>query len=261
MIVVDGKLADLLFLGLIFVAVYLLMKSAWIPSIRRIVAFEAIEEAIGRAEETGRPVHLTPGTGSLNAMESGPGLIAGLAIIGYAAGVCVKLDTPFLLSIGSSDAIALVDHLMKQAFELEGKPEAYDPRLVNYFPGRDTIGHSLAFTNSVQGLIAREKPAANIMVGPFYGEQIALCEIAARQGAIQICGTQSITQMSVFAAISDYVVIGEEIFAAGAYVSKDPVQLKTMAVEDYSKFLAAILIMLGVIFKMLGVNLSAILGV
>lgn len=259
--IVAGKLADLIFLGLIFAAVYVLMKRAWIPSVRRIAAFDAIEEAIGRAEETGRPVHLTPGTGSLNAMESGPGLIAGLATMSYAAGICIKLDTPFLLSIGSSDAIALVDQLMKQAYTLEGKIEAYDPSIVNYFPGRDTIGHSLAFTNSVQGLIAREKPAANIMVGPFYGEQIALCEIAARQGAIQICGTQSITQLAVFAAVSDFVVIGEEIFAAGAYVSKDPIQLKTIAVGDYSKFLAAFLIVLGVICKMLGIDLSPILGV
>lgn len=259
--IVAGKIADLVFLGMIFVAVYALMKSAWIPSIRRVPAFDAIEEAIGRAEETGRPVHLTPGTGSLNAMESGPGLIAGLATIRYAVGICVRLNTPFLLSIGSSDAIALVDQLMRQTFALEGRPEDYDPSIVNYFPGRDTIGHSLAFTNSVQGLIARAKPAANIMVGPFYGEQIALCEIAARQGAIQICGTQSITQMAVFAAVSDFVVIGEEIFAAGAYVSKDPVQLKTIAVGDYSKFLAAILIMLGVICKILGVDLSIILGV
>jgi hypothetical protein len=244
-----------------FAVVYALMRSKWTPTIRRIAAFDAIKEAVGRAVEMGRPVHMTPGTGSLNAMESGPGLVAGLATIGYVAEICAGLKTPFIISIGSSDAIALTDQLVRQAFLSAGRSQEYDPSIVRYYPGRDTIGSSLAFTNSVQGLIASEKPAANIMVGPFYGEQIALCEIAARQGSIQIGGTQSVTQISVFAATTDYMIIGEEIFAAGAYVTRDPTQLKMIAGADFAKIVAVVLIALGAILKMLGIDILPIFGV
>jgi hypothetical protein len=260
-VIVKGRIVDLIVLVLMFAVTYALMKSKWVPSIRKISAFDGIKEAIGRAVEMGRPVHMTPGTGSLNAMESGPGLIAGLATIGYAAEVCVSLKTRFIISLGSSDAIALADALLRQAFLSAGRPEEYDASIIRYYPGRDTIGSSLAFTNSVQGLIAREKPVANIMIGPFYGEQIALCEVAARQGAIQIGGTQSITQISIFAAMTDYAVIGEEIFAAGAYVSKDPIQLKMIAGGDFAKIAAVALIILGIVLKMLGVNLLPLLQV
>jgi hypothetical protein len=140
-------------------------------------------------------------------------------------------------------------------------PEEYDASVIRYFPGRDTIGSSLAFTNSVQGLMAREKPAANLMVGPFYGEQLALCEVAAREGAIQIGGTQSTTQISIFAALTDYHIIGEEIFAVGAYVSKDPTQAKMIIAEDVAKIIAIALIGLNALLIMLGLKILPLLQV
>jgi len=258
---IQGRLVPFIGLVVISLVTYILTKMEWTPTIRKIPAFDAIEEAIGRATELGRPVHITPGTGSLNTQSTGPSLLAGLATVSYTAGICAKLDTPLLVSIGSSDAIALTQSLIKQAYMLEGNPEGYDDNIIHYFPGRDTGVYTLAFTNSVMGLMSREKPAANIMIGPFYGEQIALCEIAAREGAITIGGTQAITQMAVFAAISDYVVIGEEIFAAGAYISQDPIQLKTIAGGDFGKVSAIGLIILGVLLKMIGFDLSSLFGV
>jgi hypothetical protein len=256
--IVSGKFWDLIFLLVICGVTYLLMRSTWVPRIRRIPAFDAIEEAIGRATELGKPVHLCPGTGSLNNVESGPALIAGFAVLSYAVGICARLDTRPVIAIGSSDALALVETLVRQAYQAQGKLQNYDPNVINYFPGRDTIGNSLAFTNSTTGLIARTHPATNIMIGPFYGEQIALCEVAAREEAIQICGTQSLTQTSVMAAVSDYFIVAEEIFAAGAYVTQDPIQLKSIAGGDFAKAVAITLIIIGVILELLGNSITGI---
>lgn len=256
--IVSGKVMDLVFLVLLCVATYILMRMDWTPTIRKIAAFDAIEEAIGRAVELGRPVHLTPGTGSLTNIESGPGLLAGLAVVEFAAKKCIELEQPFMISIGSSDAIALTEQLIKQAYQVVGKGDEFNPDVIRYYPGRDTIGNSLAFTNSVQGILSRHKPATNIMVGPFYGEQIALGEVAARGGAIQICGTQSLTQTSVMAAISDYILIGEDIFAAGAYVSQDPVQIKALVGGDIGKLIAIVLIIIGVIAEILGFSIKGV---
>ena len=167
-LIVSGRIFPFIALVAISLTTYILTKMEWTPTLRKIPAFDAIEEAIGRAMELGRPVHMTPGTGSLNTQSTGPALIAGLTTVSYAAQLCAKLGAPMIISIGSSDAIALTQSLIKQAYMLGGNPEGYDEDMIHYFPGRDTGVYTLAFTNSVIGLISREKPAANIMVGPFF---------------------------------------------------------------------------------------------
>jgi hypothetical protein len=98
----------------------------------------------------------------------------------------------------------------------------------------------------------RELPAANIYMGSFYAESLLLAETGARTGAIQIAGTDKVTQLPFFVCACDYTLLGEELFAASAYLGREPIQLATVITQDWAKALAAAAIVGALVLSALG---------
>ena len=95
------------------------------------------------------------------------------------------------------------------------------------------------------GFITREKVAANIMIGAFWAESLLIAEAGASVGAIQVAGTANLHQIPFFVAACDYTLIGEELFAGGAYLSQDKMELGSIAAQDYLKIVSIGLVILG----------------
>jgi hypothetical protein len=72
-------------------------------------------------------------------------------------------------------------------------------------------------------------------MGYFMAESLLLAEVGATTGAIQIAGTEQESQLPFFFTSCDYTLIGEELYAAGAYLSKEPMLLSTLKVQDFGK--------------------------
>ena len=90
----------------------------------------------------------------------------------------------------------------------------------------------------------REKPAANFYMGSYFAESLLLTETGAGTGAIQIAGTDSDHQLPFFVTTCDYTLIGEELYAASAYLSREPVLVGTLRGQDIGKaFIMAVLIL------------------
>jgi hypothetical protein len=98
----------------------------------------------------------------------------------------------------------------------------------------------------------REQPAANILVGAFWAESLIFAEVGAIAGAIQISGTANTHQIPFFVAACDYCLIGEELYAASAYLSKEPVLLASLVAQDWGKMVGVVLIVLGTIMVSVG---------
>jgi hypothetical protein len=103
------------------------------------------------------------------------------------------------------------------------------------------------------GVIAREKAVSHTMIGAFGGETLAIVSAAAEAGCFQIggCGRNT-TQMPWFVALCDYSIIGEEVYAIGAYLSQDPTHLGQLAGQDMGKILTIVLMLLGLVFYAAG---------
>jgi hypothetical protein len=91
------------------------------------------------------------------------------------------------------------------------------------------------------------RPAACFYFGQFYAESLFLAETGNSIGALQIAGTAETTQLPFFVAACDYTLIGEEFFAASAYLSGEPDQLGAVKGQDFGKLVAAGLILIGVV--------------
>ena len=115
---------------------------------------------------------------------------------------------------------------------------------------------TLETVSTVDGIMLREKPAANFFMGSYFAESLLLTETGASTGAIQIAGTDSDHQLPFFVTTCDYTLIGEELYAASAYLSREPVLVGTLRGQDIGKALIMGALILGTCLATLGVLLD-----
>ncbi len=216
--------------------------------VRRIPGLNAIEEAIGRATEMGRPVLYVPGIDDLNNIQT----IASMVILGDVARMTASYETPIVVPVCRPFVVPVAEEAVKQGFLNAGRPELYNPDNVRYLSDEQ-----FAFTAGVNGIMLRERTAANIYMGSFFAESLILAETGFSTGAIQVAGTANIHQLPFFVAACDYALIGEELFAASAYLSKEPKLLGTLKASDLAKVIIMILLILGCIAESLGLTAFA----
>src|SRR6185503_19341234 len=109
-----------------------------------------------------------------------------------------------------------------------------------------------AYVAAVNGMMLRERPAANLLLGAFFVESLLLAETGHSIGAIQIAGTANVHQMPFFVVACDYTLIGEEYYAASALLSNDALLLGSLKAADTVKLVLIIVIALGCILSSFG---------
>lgn len=204
--------------------------------IRRIAGLNAIDEAVGRATELGKKVLYIPGIQSMDENQT----IASLAVLGHVAGLTAKYATE--LEVPNKDPLtfAAARETVREAYLEAGRPDLYTESMVNY-----VTYDQFAYTATVSGKMMRERPAANFLIGSFYAESLLLAEAGQASGAIQIAGTAEVAQLPFFVCSCDYTLIGEELYAAGAYLSREPTMLGSIKGQDMVKAVVAVTIVLG----------------
>jgi len=239
---VEGTVADfavVLVLGiLIWVMVSRARTGRQIPEIKKLAGLEAIDEAIGRATEMGRPVSFIPGILSID----NPQTLAALGVASHVSRQCARYDTRFLCMTCDPLPYAVIEEIARQSYLEEGRPDAFNPDDIRFYSWEQ-----FAFTAACIDTFERERPAANIMIGGFYAESLILVETGSFQGMIQIGGTAHTHQLPFFVAACDYALIGEEIYAASAYMSKEPVMYGTVVGQDLLKMIVWAVILIGAI--------------
>ena len=200
--------------------------------LRRIPGLEAVEEAVGRATEMGRPVLYLTGSGELNGSGDPSNLstIAATVILGEVSKRVASYGAELRVPHRSAIVMAICQEMVKEAYLTAGRPDAYTEE-TNFFITQDQF----AYTAAVDGIMLRDKPAANIFMGYYYAESLLLAETGASTGAIQIAGTDADHQLPFFITTCDYTLIGEELYAASAYLSREPALVGTLRSQDLGK--------------------------
>ena len=120
--------------------------------------------------------------------------------------------------------------IARESYTMEGRPDLFQDDMVHYL-----TDDQFAYAAGVNGIMVREKPAACLYMGKFYAESLILAETGNSIGAIQIAGTASQAQIPFFVTACDYTLIGEEFFAASAYLSQKPELLGGLKGQDMLK--------------------------
>lgn len=203
--------------------------------IRKIPGLSALDEAVGRATEMGRPMLFSPGLSGLSII----GLQA-LAIMSHIIKRAAKYGTRVIVPNADPLLYTVAQEVAKDSYTTEGAPEQYNPDDVRYLSD-----NQFAWASGVVGTLHREKVATAFYFGYYAAEALILAENGQMVGAIQIAGTPSTTQVPFFLATCDYTIIGDEYYAASAYLSKEPTLLGSLVGQDYGKLIIIALILLG----------------
>lgn len=230
------RLLAVLSAALILVAIHR-AKRGRAPQVRRIPGVDAIDEALGRATEMGRPVIFSPGIGRLDNMMT----IAALSVLKYVAQRCVSFWIRVIVPIFEPVVLSAAGDILREAYRTAGVPERFDPSDVQ-FHSKDESAYAMGVT----GIMRTERAAAGFYFGSFGYESLLIAEAGNKEGIIQVAATADFFQIPFFICACDYVLIGEELYAAGAYLSRDPVQTGTLAGQDAFKQVLLALIAIGV---------------
>jgi hypothetical protein len=204
--------------------------------IRPLAGIEAVDEAIGRATEMGKPILYILGLGSADMIAT----IASFTILSRVAKKTAEYQTPILIPCCDPIVMAVAQETVRAAYLEAGRPDDYKQENIYYLTSMQ-----FAYVAGVNGIMIREKPATNFYLGKFYAESLLLAETGSLAGSIQISGTDEIAQIPFFVAATDYTLIGEELYAASAYLGREPVLLGTLKGQDWAKALVMIFLILG----------------
>jgi len=205
--------------------------------VRKIGGLEALDEAVGRATEMGRPILFIPGILDMDDVQT----LAAITILGNVSRVIADYDSKINMPVSRSLVMTSARETIKESYLSAGRPDAYNEDMVQYI-----TDEQFGYVAAVNGIMVRDKPATCLYLGAFFAESLILAETGNSIGAIQIAGTARPGQLPFFIAACDYTLIGEELFAASAYLSEDPKQLGSLKGQDIGKLVAMAAIILGV---------------
>lgn len=211
--------------------------------IRKIPGLDAVDDAVGRATEMGRPVLFIPGIETVSEV----GTLAALTILGHVAKRVAQHGTRLDVPVADPIVMTTAQEIVRQSYTEVGKLDYYDPSRISYLT-YDQFG----YTAGVDGMMVRDRPEAVFLVGTFYAESLIMAETGHSIGAIQIAGTKETSQLPFFVAACDYTLIGEEIFAASSYLSREPVMLGSLKGQDMAKLWIVCFIVAAVVVGSIG---------
>lgn len=204
--------------------------------IRKIAGLEAVDEAVGRATEMGRPILFVPGIQDMNQIQT----VAGITILARIGRTAAEYDAKIEVPTARSLVMTAARETLESSYLAAGRPDAYHEDM-SYYVTDEQFGYVAYLT----GYMVRKKPAACFYLGAFFAESLMLAETGNSIGAIQVAGTAEPAQLPFFVAACDYTLIGEEFFAASAYLSGEPEQLGTLKGQDAGKIIGALLLVFG----------------
>jgi hypothetical protein len=241
-----GKLPTLCFVLAFFiftVAFVELAKKGTDLYVRPLSGIEAVDDAIGRATEMGRPILYLLGIGTATEVAT----IASFSILGRVAKRVAEYQTPIIVPCYDPIVMAVAQEVVKSSYLDAARVDDYKQDSVFF-----VTNYQFAYVAAVNGIMLRERPATNIYMGKFMAESLLLAETGTLAGSIQIAGTDEIAQIPFFIVSCDYTLIGEELYAASAYLGREPVLLGSLKAQDLAKALVMLIALIGMLCTAFG---------
>lgn len=234
------------FLAAVLMVAFAILRAKNPPSYRNIIAFDRLRRAVGRLVEDGSRLHVSLGRGGL-VTPQGASALAGLSLLRRLAELTSAGDKPPIATSGDAALTILSQDTLQGAAENSGQL-GFDPSA-----GRLTGLTPFSYAAGVIPSIHDENVSATILMGNFGLEAALLTDAAERANTFSLAGSDNLAAQAVLYATAQEPLIGEEIFAAGAYADSGPVHIASLAVQDILRWLAILVMLGGALLKAAGI--------
>lgn len=234
--------------------------------LRPLPGYEALKRILGQAAEAGLPIHLSIGIAGIGDRQTAD-TTAGLYVLDYIAERAAISAIPPIVTLSHPTALPAAMDVLRRAYRRQGNPEEYDPTRARWIAPDPNLSTGFSPNPSVHGgpqtdafayaagtmhLLSRQKLIANVMVGSFGDEFLLLGETGARQHLDQIAGTSAPEVLPFVYTSVTHPLIGEEIFAAGAYLQNRLSHVSSLIAQDVMRWFIVAAILAGVLLKTIG---------
>jgi hypothetical protein len=218
------------------------------PALRRIRAFDTLKGLMARAVESGRGLHVSLGIGSM-ANQSTADSLAGLSALNFLSEQAAETGTPPIVSMSDPTVMLFAQNVVRttHADSLAGVEEAV--RQIRWIAPQPA-----AYVAGVMNILDSEEVDGTVMVGKFGDEYLLMGETAARHGMAHIGGTSDPNTLPFIYASAQETLLGEEIYAAGAYLENNPAHVASLVAQDGIRWVIALIIIGGVLVATLNWN-------
>jgi hypothetical protein len=237
----------ILLLALVLLVGITLLRNKIPIAFRPIKAYDRLTRSVGLAVESGTRLHISLGRGSLFTSR-GASALAGLAMLYRLTARTSLSDRPPIVTTGDASLAILAQDTLQSGYRAAGAEEQYRPST-----GRLTGLTPFSFAAGTIPVMEDEEVSTNVFLGDFGTEAALIADAAERENSTLIAASDSLSAQSVFYAASQDPLIGEELFAAGAYVGAGPVHEASLTVQDILRWLIILAIIVGSGLKFLGV--------
>jgi hypothetical protein len=215
------------------------------PPLRSIPGYDDMEAYLGEATESGKAVHVSMGTGGIGTGVTAESL-AGLTVLEHVARHAAATGLKTVVTVSDPSLLPVAQDVMREACAAQGYAEEYDPACVRFISS-----DKVAYAAGVMDILGHDKVSCNVLVGNFGDEFLLMSEAGARYALNQVAGTTSPQILPFVYASADRALIGEEIFAAGAYLLGKTAHVASLAAQDWLRTAIILTILLGVLAKSL----------
>jgi hypothetical protein len=233
-----------------FAAVLLLGLTVWRrrspAALRPIDAYERLNRAVGLAVENGTRLHISLGRGSLFTARGGSAL-AGLAMLRRLAERTSASDRPPIVTSGDAALAILSQDTLHSGYRAAGAEEQY-----RFSTGRLTGLTPFSYAAGAMAVEHDENVSANVVIGDLGAESALIAETSDRENSSLIAASDDLSAQAIFYASAQEPLIGEELFAAGAYIGSGAAHEASLQVQDILRWLIIAAILAGSLLKFMG---------
>ncbi|MBI2331578.1 MAG: hypothetical protein HYU84_05345 [Chloroflexi bacterium] len=215
--------------------------------LREIPAFTKLTHAVGLSIEDGKRLHVSLGHGSLLDARGGSAL-AGLALLRSVAERTSVSDMPSVASAGDAALGLLTQDTLQAGYQAAGVEDAYVHTM-----GRVTGLTPFSYAAGAMQIPQNENVSTNIIIGHVSSEAGLMTDAAERNNIKLIGASDNLAGQSVLFVNTEDPLIGEELFAAGAYLNSDPTHAASLTVQDIFRWLIILALLGGAAAKFVGV--------
>ena len=220
-------------------------RAGRLPRLRPLPAFDLLSGMSGRAAESGRVLHVGLGTGGISGPDTAVSL-AGLTVLEHLADQAAACEASLVITVADPTLLPAAQEVMRRAYAGRGKSDVFSPSQVRLLAPDAT-----AYAAGVMGILEGENPLANVTIGAFGDEYLLIGETGVKRDLQQVAGTDDPAALAFMHLTAHETLIGEEIFAAGAYLGGTPSSVAGLMVQDWWRYLVVAFILAGVLWHAL----------